>query len=188
MIRLLCLISSVALPIAFGADLRFSTLNVANEVSLGDDIMVHWDSGSLEGSNSLDWIGLYTKGSCEQNKVQTAPVAGSTTDVSMITQLGQNRCYLQAQSLPHKERSGTVIFNYQDLKFTAGEYEARYFQGDSSHGQGMVCRQMEDSAGYNYCAYEASSVSATITVTGGLSFQPVNTQEAIDLGCVRVNY
>lgn len=173
------------------ADLRLPTLNVASEVGVGDDVMVHWHSSSLAGAHPLDWIGIYKKGACEQPKVQTAPVAGATTDISMTTQLDQNTCYLSSQSLPGKVEGGTIIFSYQDLNFPAGEYEVRYFLGDSTHQQGMVCRDMEDlpnGLDYNYCAYEASAVSSTIHITGTMSFVPTDRQEAIDLGYVRVNY
>jgi len=103
--------------------LRLPTLNAASEIGLGDDIMVHWHSSSLEGAHPLDWIGLYRKGTCEQPKLQTAPVAGATADISMTSRLDQNTCHLSSQSLPGSLEAGTIIFSYQDIKLPAGEYE-----------------------------------------------------------------
>lgn len=171
--------------------LRLPTLNAASEIGLGDDIMVHWHSSSLEGAHPLDWIGLYRKGTCEQPKLQTAPVAGATADISMTSRLDQNTCHLSSQSLPGSLEAGTIIFSYQDIKLPAGEYEVRYFLGDSTHEQGVTCRDMKDlpnGLDYSYCAYEASAVSGTIHITGTMSFVPTDQQEARDLGYVRVNY
>ena len=75
------------------------------------------------------------------------------------------------QQLNKYETRGVVIFAYKSFS-TAGEYEVRFFIGDSVDGQGYACRGLqglakgfETSPIYNTCALDAHTTSNTITVT-----------------------
>merc|ERR1711865_1011219 len=67
------------------------------------------------------------------------------------------------------ESSGHTIFSYQDYS-KAGNYEARYFRGDSAAGNGLVCRGLPSllytshSGAAVECVLEASSHSGVISV------------------------
>ena len=108
-------------------------------------------------AHSMDWIGLYKAGSCSQNGNMR------TTDKD------QNSCYLAYELVADTRRtgqsSGTVTFKFADVRWPAGDYEVRYFLGDSQQGNGVVCRDLGTGVGSTYCALEAAASSVTFSVT-----------------------
>merc|ERR1712072_417507 len=113
----------------------------------------------------MDWLGLYRKGSCDQpahdRDGAVIPGTGGTALPS-----AQNNCDIASQSLPGVVSGGTMRFAYSDGRWSAGEYEVRYFLGDSENGQGYVCRRLQGSptAAHNYCALEYKTMSSPIDV------------------------
>lgn len=127
-------------------------LTVPRVVQLGADIVVSWSSTiQLQNrrSKSNSWLGLFTKGECNVDTEE------------------RNQCYKAWQFINVNENTGTVIFSQKDYKFS-GEYEVRFFQGDTRNGQGTVCRGQESVAteSYVHCVLEAAATSNTITVAG----------------------
>jgi hypothetical protein len=151
-------------------DARTPVLTTSAMTATGSSIAVAWTANrglSNRLSHTMDWIGLFKKGECEQPKydVDDASVALSA---DVVPPYQQNECYLQWRALPGSQVGGTVQFaGVQE----AGEYEARYFLGDSQHGQGMVCRTLQGTVQggehYRFCAREAAAVSGSIVVTAG---------------------
>jgi len=132
-------------------------LVVPDSVHLGVDIVVVWNAtdGQYAGvSIPGSWLGLYKKGSC--------------TDVNEW----QHKCYLKAHELPVGETGGVVRFPQKDYG-TAGEYEVRFFRGDSRSGQGQICSGMKDSGTGTYlqCALDVAVVSGTVHVYGSIESQ-----------------
>jgi len=132
-------------------------LVVPDSLHLGVDIVVVWNATdgqymgvSLEGS----WLGLYKKGDCA------------------VDSEWQHKCYLVAHELPVGESGGVVRFSQRDYK-TAGEYEIRYFRGDTRSGQGQVCSGLRDtgSGTYIHCTLQAAATSSAIHVYGNIETQ-----------------
>jgi hypothetical protein len=124
------------------------TLSAPRSVILGQDIVVSWASniGLQEvQSETSSWLGLYRRGSCP-----------TTHD-----------CWIGYQFIAANEFTGTVIFSSADYKFS-GEYEVRYFKGDTRNSQGIVCRGQPGvpSETYINCALEVATTSELITVAG----------------------
>jgi hypothetical protein len=133
------------------------TLVVPDSVHLGVDIVVIWNS--TDGQYTRDsvpgsWLGLYRKGECN--------------DASEWA----HKCYLVAHELPSGETGGVVRFPQQEYK-AAGEYEVRYFRGNSRSGQGQVCAGLRDSGTGTYlqCALQVAATSETIHVFGSIESQ-----------------
>jgi hypothetical protein len=133
------------------------TLVVPDSVHLGVDIVVIWNS--TDGQYTRDsvpgsWLGLYRKGECN--------------DASEWA----HKCYLVAHELPSGETGGVVRFPQQEYK-AAGEYEVRYFRGNSRSGQGQVCAGLRDSGTGTYlqCALQVAARSETIHVFGSIESQ-----------------
>jgi hypothetical protein len=142
---------------------RVPHMNVASNIGLKANIMVHWQATSglddaTAVSNSLDWIGLYKKGACAQ-----------TRDMA-TTSNGQNDCYLASMTLgAGGATAGSVTFLYTDTRWPAGEYEVRYFLGDSQKGNGVACRNLDNAGATLFtCALEAAATSNSFTVTSGM--------------------
>jgi len=133
------------------------TLMVPDSVALGVDIVVVWNAtdGLYSGvSVAGSWVGLFVKGDCNDNAEFT------------------NKCYLIAHELPVGETGGVIRFPQSAYK-NAGEYEVRYFRGNSRSGQGQVCAGLQDSGTGTYlqCALEAAATSSPITVYGSIESQ-----------------
>jgi len=158
-------------------------LGVASTVTLGTDIVVEWEansdlSGRIESGDS--WIGLYHRGSCmgshgkhgnewSEPEGQTLHQQLENTQASGLShgyvESNQHECYLAAQFVTAGVQGGAVRFSQQDYR-SAGQYDVRFFQGDSRNQQGRVCRGLSGVAHETYvdCVLEAAAVSDTIEV------------------------
>merc|ERR1711988_1081810 len=99
-------------------------ITTPRSVILGQDIIVHWASNNLLDtytSTDNSWLGIYEAGACSTEDKHT-----------------RHKCYKAAQFIKVNQNSGTVIFSQSDYKIS-GEYEIRYFRGDSRNGQGERC-------------------------------------------------
>jgi hypothetical protein len=129
------------------------SLSVPRNVVLGQDIVVSWASNSQFqdiASAPNSWLGLFTRGEC------------STADKH-----DRNQCWKAYQFIAARDNTGTVIFSQNDYKIS-GEYEVRYFKGNSRNGQGEDCRGLKDVNHETYvtCQLEAAAISEPITVMG----------------------
>ena len=130
---------------------------VPDSVLLGVDIIVVWNAtdGQYSGlSVAGSWLGLYKKNDCSTRNEW------------------QHKCYLKSYQLPVGESGGVVRFPQKDYK-AAGEYEVRYFRGNSRSGQGQVCAGMKDSGTGTYiqCSLDPAAVSSTVHVYGNIESQ-----------------
>jgi hypothetical protein len=125
------------------------TLTTPDTVALGSDIVVQWSAGNgLDGVGAPagSWLGLYQSNACISTDIQ------------------RHKCYLAMRSLPTNVTSGEVRFSKQEYKL-GGDYEVRYFMGNTRHGQGMVCRGMtEISETFLQCMLETARRSSAIFV------------------------
>jgi len=132
-------------------------LIVPQSVHLGVDIVVLWnatDSQYSGVSQAGSWLGLYHKGECVE-------------DLEW-----RHQCYLVARELPTGESGGVVRFSQQDYK-AAGEYEVRYFRGNTNDGQGQVCQGLRNTGAgvYMRCTLQAALTSEPINVYGTIESQ-----------------
>jgi hypothetical protein len=132
-------------------------LVVPDSVHLGVDIVVVWnatDGQYTDVSQEGSWLGLYRKGECA------------------TASEWQHKCYLVAHELPAGESGGVVRFSQQDYK-NAGEYEIRYFRGNSRSGQGQVCAGLSGTGSGTYiqCALTVAATSSTIHIYGNIESQ-----------------
>lgn len=125
-------------------------LHVPETVGMGNDIISQWEA-SRNGLDQMvstpgSWVGLYKKNECTAYGVNI------------------HRCHLAVREvLPHTS-TGSVAFHRSDYK-EPGEYELRYFKGDTRHGQGVVCRGIKNIVEtYLQCTLEATTVSKVIYV------------------------
>lgn len=125
------------------------TLEVPEVVALGSDIVVHWTAG-----NGLDdakipagtWLGLYKSNACTAYNVN------------------RHKCKLAHRPLPVGTTSGTVRFKRSEYE-NSGDFDVRFFPGDSRHGQGVVCRGLKQiSDTYLQCMLEPTVTSKAIFV------------------------
>lgn len=125
------------------------SMDIDDTIPLGSDIVVRWSTGI--GLDALvvtegTWIGLYPSRAC------------TSYDVNI------HKCYLAFKFLPVNTTSGVVRFSQNDYK-EGGDFEVRYFEGDTRHGQGVVCRGLREiQETYLQCALEASAVSRSFFV------------------------
>jgi len=124
-------------------------LEVSDTVALGSDIVVKWTaSNGLDGAVAAagSWLGLYEKGSCLAYNVNI------------------HKCHIAARNLPANTTSGEVRFSQSEYK-EGGDFDVRYFSGDTRHGQGMVCRGLKRiQETYLQCALEVEAVSGGVFV------------------------
>jgi hypothetical protein len=150
--------------------LRHPGVSVPMVVQTGQEIAVQWTaSNGMEErlSHQGDWVALYRRGEClarDQDWRHPYDAPGhSTGPVS-----DQNMCYLQAIRLPAGQGGGEVRFKAADYQARGGEYDVRFFEGDSRHGDGLVCRGRrgikDESPPPLVCVLEAAVVSTPITV------------------------
>jgi len=125
------------------------TVEVEDTVSYGSDLVVRWAAGNgLQNAVAAagSWMGLYRSKSC------------SSADVNI------HKCYIAYRMLPENVTSGELRFNQLEYK-EAGDYDVRYFTGDTRHGQGVVCRGLKEIKDtYLQCVLEASTTSRTVFV------------------------
>jgi hypothetical protein len=127
------------------------SLSVQQSVIRGQDMIVSWNSNiglKAQAAVPNSWLGLYKKGDCDEE--------GS--DV-------RHQCYKAFQFITASVSSGTVIFSQKDYQ-VSGEYEVRYFDGDSRNGQGQVCNGMGNvgHGAWVRCTLQAAARSSTIAV------------------------
>jgi len=127
-------------------------ISVPRSVILGQDIVVSWASNidlQTRLSQTNSWLGLFKKGDCSADTEN------------------RHECYKAFQFITAHQNTGTVIFSQKDYKIS-GEYEIRYFVGDTRNGQGKVCRGQKGvpSETYVHCVLESAATSETITVLG----------------------
>jgi hypothetical protein len=150
-------------------------LTVPRTVQLGQNLVIHWASiaGKVQGANS--WIGLYYKGTCMPQPTRGNYGAdvfddGYSRDYLQVAtndniEHSPHECYKTYRFIKEGTSSGTVMFSPQEYK-VAGEYDVRFFQGDSRNGQGIVCKGLLDSDQDTYvkCSLEAALISSSIHV------------------------
>lgn len=133
------------------------TLQVDATVALGADIIVKWNAGSgLDNARAApgSWVGLYKSRDCSTYAVDV------------------HKCYLAQMEVPANTTGGTLHFNMGVYK-EAGDYDVRYFTGDTRHGQGVVCRGIKEIAEtYLQCTLEASVTSSVVFVDAEESIIP----------------
>jgi hypothetical protein len=139
-------------------------LDVPDIISLGNDITFTWypDTSSQRKSHPSDWVGLYRKGECRDESAEST--LHPPKSLSMAETNHVHRCYLAWAQLEPEQLTGTVSFTYDSYK-VAGEYEVRYFYGDSRDGQGFKCGLIPGTTGRSpHCVLRAKATSRTITV------------------------
>merc|ERR1712070_974852 len=98
----------------------------------GQDIVVSWESSIGLRTNVLSqpqaWIGLFNAGECSSEDEW------------------RNECYVAYQFLEVGISTGTVRFSQDNYK-NAGDFDVRFFNGDTRNGQGKVCRGLTASPG-----------------------------------------
>jgi hypothetical protein len=125
------------------------TMSMQRSIILGQDMVASWASNiglQTRRSKSNSWLGLYKKGDCATGEQQ-------------------HQCHIAYQFIAQDVNTGTVIFSQKDYK-VSGEYEIRYFDGDTRNGQGEVCGGLPnvDHETYIRCTLNAAATSETITV------------------------
>jgi hypothetical protein len=129
------------------------SLSVPRSVILGQDIVVSWASNiglQTIKSTANSWLGLYNRGEC----------TSGTHD--------RHKCWKATQFIAANDMTGTVIFSQKDYKIS-GEYEIRYFDGNSRNGQGEECNGLlnVDHETYVTCQLNEAAISEPIQVLGG---------------------
>jgi len=129
------------------------SLSVPRSVVLGQDVVVSWASNiALQDvmSDPNSWLGLFVRGDCSTDEMHD-----------------RHKCWKSYQFIAARQLTGTVVFSFKDYKIS-GEYEVRYFQGDSRNGQGKGCQGLQgvDTETYVTCQLVAAIVSEPIMVLG----------------------
>merc|ERR1711934_1075381 len=108
--------------------------------------------------------GLFRKGECAQSTATRLP----DPEQQQAEHGFINKCYLASKAiggLNGGALSGAVSFGPESYSFTAGEYEMRYFLGESRDGEGYRCTSMAGTKDYApLCLLHAQVTSSTITV------------------------
>jgi len=134
--------------------LGMGRFTVPRFVELGTDMGVEWvsDIYTERVSQPGDWIGLYRAGECDDD-----------SDVNFDSII--HKCWLAWQDvLPGGDRTGRVTFPVGDYK-NAGDYELRYFYGDSNGGQGYTCLTLGNvGETYKHCLLRARATSDVVSV------------------------
>jgi len=137
----------------FVVDAGTPRLELASSVvSLGEDVVVRWqpDVYSDRLSHERDWVGLFVKGDCANEE---------TTAHNRL-----HKCYLASYYTTPGQSHGETRFSHSQYK-EAGEYEVRYFYGDSTDGHGYRCVTLGGTGStYTQCVLHAQSISAPIHI------------------------
>merc|ERR1711871_455050 len=172
---------------------REPRLHVAPAVTMGQDIVVGWEANNkLDGrvSHSADWIGLYKKGECQQLDLYDDKPKSSVDRHLLVKtsetklSLTQNQCFIASESLKEGHVRGEVRFTPEQYGNKVGDYEVRYFVGDSVSGNGYFCRGLQETgdATYRQCTLEAKVSSSTVSVRAAFadgSYQHMSAQDAV---------
>merc|ERR1719502_1538242 len=109
-------------------------------------------------SHKFDWIGLYYKGTCDDD-----------SDFNHDSTIHQ--CYLAWKYVDEGLKTGQVSFPVQKYKL-ARDFEVRYFYGNSNGGHGYNCVTMGGVPDtYTRCTLRARATSNTVHVTQSGSSQ-----------------
>lgn len=127
-------------------------LTVPRTVMLGQDVIIHWQANiglQARTAPAGTWIGIYEKDAC------------------LAEDEWRHKCYKAFQFVGANEESGTVRFSQSDYK-VGGEYDVRFFEGDSRNGQGEICRGLTGISGDTYvaCMLEPKVTSSSIHIHG----------------------
>lgn len=171
-------------------DERAPALSVSPNVVLGQDIVIGWKSSNgydTRRSSDNDWIALYHKGHCPQvdyynDRARKGLIEEEVSEEYRKNAQQQNQCYLAQQALQKDVDGGEVRFSAHQYGDIVGEFEVRYFNGDSISTGGYVCRGLQQSTGgeVRICALESTVVSDVIKVEAALaesSYQHMSAQE-----------
>merc|ERR1711871_762786 len=138
-------------------------IDAPRQVELGTDFVAQWVAdvySESRVSHQQDWVGLYRAGECDDE-----------SDLNHDSVI--HECYVAykyVDVLGEGHRTGEVRFKVQDYK-NAGQYELRYFFGDSNGGQGYTCVTLGNvGATYKHCILRARATSSIVNiVTSGTS-------------------
>jgi len=163
---------SIVETVAGNAVLRMET----RDIGVGGEAIVYWESGrgyAASISSAIDWIGIYKKGDCAEPDLYSNEGANHVILNRIIEQdpTSRHQCYIEAVNLPAGESSGSLKFYMKE----AGEYEARYFKGNTRDGGGYVCKRIMGSGANNYvqCVLTQAAISDPVMVSarnGPVSF------------------
>jgi hypothetical protein len=123
-------------------------------ILLGVDLVVKWKASNEMESRETSpgaWIGLYKAGECDEDNEW------------------QHRCHLAFRSLPSGTAEGEVRFQQQDY-MVAGEYEVRYFRGDTRNRQGFECKGLSGTTSgvYLKCGLVSAAISDKVYIVAGM--------------------
>jgi len=146
------------------------TMSVPFTLPLGTELYIHWTSGSGRPAHGQDWIGIYEVGTCPQLQLH-GEEDPFPPDIDTTAPLTQNQCKITSASLEAGALSGTLRFSTAEYGKEIRKLEARFFQGDSRDGQGVVCRRLQGSASelYKYCGLEHIAISDPIQVVATIA-------------------
>jgi hypothetical protein len=163
------------------------SVSVPRSVLMGTDIVVSWESTiNLQTRRQAQesWIGIYKTGSCmggnwknglewneQQNQDYRMQTENTQTTQDQVRRVGeyvesnQHECFLAMQFIESGVQSGVVRFSQDDYK-TGGDFNVRFFQGDSRSVQGQICKGMTGIPHETYvdCVLEPALISDTIQV------------------------
>jgi hypothetical protein len=127
-------------------------LTVPRTVLLGQDLVVNWEANvglQTRVAPENTWIGLYVSDDCSEETEW------------------RHKCYRAFQFLPAGAESGTVRFSQSDYK-TAGDFDIRYFAGDTRNGQGELCKGLTgvEHETYVQCLLNPAVTSSSIHIHG----------------------
>jgi len=148
-------------------DFRAPLFQVDSTVTLGEDIVVRWYANkdySHRVAHPDDWVALYRKGECTEDPVFTTEYDNEETALAAKHNY-IHKCYLGRVDLKDLKETGVVRMSLAQYK-SVGEYEMRYFLGDSKHGNGYECRGLRgaNTGDYIHCVLRAAAISDTINV------------------------
>jgi len=164
-------------------DERAPRFDIDTTVPFGEDIVVRWHSNhglDSRGAHTLDWVGLYRHGDCTEE--QTFHDYGEFEERPLIKtkHASLHECYVAWVNLEDGATSGIARFSVAQYKH-GGEFDVRYFLGDSRSGAGYVCRGLRQrTAGdYVHCVLHAKATSPPITVTADTAVSNSNMGQSL---------
>merc|ERR1712023_600413 len=124
----------------------------------------------------------YPKDACSEEEA----FAEETDDPIVAEQSKHNfihKCYLDKVDLTDEVESGVARFSVQKYR-SVGDFEMRYFLGDSRNGQGYECRALREGVPdvYLHCVLRAAAISETITVVPASTFSHSNDHNSLSGG------
>lgn len=127
-------------------------LTVPRTVMLGQDVVISWKANIGLQSRLAPpgtWVGLYSAGDCTEGTEW------------------RHSCYKAFQFVEPGNEFGTVRFSQSDYKI-AGNYDVRFFEGDSRNKHGSLCKGLTGvpSETYVSCMFEPAITSSQIHIHG----------------------